>query len=148
MLTRPTTSAVKAGRVRRSSANGGNCEMSWRGRAHPDTAVTAGPACSLSSSEEERAGERRLVCELRFPLSPALSPLLRRGERELQSIAVPGCAWRGHERVTDLANGHAATRLLAKFNLQHYVPHQIIAPRCDRVGARAGVQRLGGFSCG
>jgi hypothetical protein len=36
----------------------------------------------LLPPREERAGERRVLGRAGLPLSPALSPLLRRGERE------------------------------------------------------------------
>ena len=84
---------VKPGKPRRAGLEHRSSSMSRveSERAHPDTAPTHSRRAPSPPSEggEGRGEEGRPVPEL--PLSPALSPLLRRGERE-KSGAVSRCA--------------------------------------------------------
>ncbi len=63
--------------------------MNW---AHLDIVGVATPVYSLSSLGGRRGPGRGGPLGLGIPLSPALSPLLRRGEREFRSPTMSGCA--------------------------------------------------------
>src|SRR5216117_4041150 len=49
----------------------------------------------LLPPREERAGERRVVCPTRKPLSPTLSPFVPHGEREKIGLSPQQCLTKG-----------------------------------------------------
>lgn len=65
----------------------------------------------LLPPREERAGERRVLGRAGLPLSPALSPLLRHGERE-------SAARRGHVELAGLNQEAAALAKTSQKNFE------------------------------